>query len=76
MANCMSGFSAFPFPIVIFTVKEMDCHPRHSIQLAGEDGSSKHEEERFDTGLGGEWFFDQTPMQLRPAKRLTTPFSR
>jgi hypothetical protein len=38
---------------------EMDCRLREPRQLAGEDGSSKHREECFDTGeLSGEWLFD------------------
>ena len=42
----------------------MDCRPRGPLQLAGEDGSSKHWEECFDAGE--EWLFDADADAVRP----------
>jgi hypothetical protein len=47
----------------------MDCRPREPLQLAGEDGSSKHWEECFDAGeLSGEWLFDADADAVRPGE--------
>jgi hypothetical protein len=47
----------------------MDCRPREPLQLAGEDGSSKHGEECFDAGeLAGERLFDADADSVRPGE--------